>query len=212
MMCYASRTGTERNLRALRAAGWGLLVSRVGVWRTEGFRRYVLDNGAWADFQAGRPFEHRAFGQLLGELGRGADWVVLPDIVAGGLDSLALSMRWRERCLASCPKCLIAVQDGMQEADLAPLVGPDTGIFLGGSTLWKLANMRRWGAFCAQHHVHYHVARVNTEKRIFLAQSAGADSIDGSNGSRFACNIPRLNLAMGQDDLFSIGNGGGVDD
>jgi hypothetical protein len=35
---YASRTGTRRNLDALRERGWRLLVSASGVLRTEGFR------------------------------------------------------------------------------------------------------------------------------------------------------------------------------
>jgi hypothetical protein len=37
MQMYASRTGTRRNLAALRAAGWRLLVSATGVHRHEGF-------------------------------------------------------------------------------------------------------------------------------------------------------------------------------
>lgn len=37
MIPYASRTGTKRNLDAMRANGWGLLVSAKGVLRTEGF-------------------------------------------------------------------------------------------------------------------------------------------------------------------------------
>lgn len=37
MLGYASRTGTRRNLAALRAAGWRLLVSATGVHRDEGF-------------------------------------------------------------------------------------------------------------------------------------------------------------------------------
>jgi len=199
---YASRTGTRRNLAALRAAGWGLLVSRAGVWRTEGFDRYVLDNGAWADFQAGREFQAEPFEQLVDMLGAGAEWIVLPDIVAGGLASLALSTRWLNRCLAVCPLVLIAVQDGMVEADLAPLVGRSVGIFLGGSTEWKLANMARWGEFCRARDVHYHVARVNTARRIWMATAAGADSMDGSSGSRFATTIRELDLALRQDDLY----------
>ena len=203
MMAYASRTGTRRNLDALRAAGWGLLVSRAGAWRTEGFDRYVLDNGAWADFQAGRSFDEDAFEQLVDRLGARADWIVLPDIVAGGLASLSLSTRWLNRCLAACPQVLIAVQDGMQEADLAPLVGRSVGVFLGGSTEWKLANMLRWGAFCAERGVHYHVARVNTERRIWLAAASGADSIDGSSATRYAVTLPMLDRAMRQEDLFA---------
>jgi hypothetical protein len=203
MMAYASRTGTRRNLDALRAAGWGLLVSRAGVWRTEGFDRYVLDNGAWADFQAGRTFDEVAFEQLIDRLAARADWVVLPDIVAGGCASLELSTRWLNRCLSVCPMALIAVQDGMSEADLAPLVGRSVGVFLGGSTAWKLANMLRWGAFCAERSVYYHVARVNSERRIWLAAASGADSIDGSSATRYAVTLPMLDRAMKQRDLFA---------
>ena len=203
MMCYASRTGTRRNLDALRAAGWGLLVSRAGVWRTEGFDRYVLDNGAWADHQAGRAFDEDAFERLIEQFGAGADWIVLPDIVAGGLASLALSTRWLNRCLSVCPMALIAVQDGMQETDLAPLVGRSVGVFLGGSTEWKLANMLRWGTFCAERGVYYHVARVNTERRVWLAAASGADSIDGSSATRYAVTLPMLDRATKQRDLFA---------
>ena len=202
-MAYASRTGTRRNLTALREAGWGLLVSRAGEWRTEGFEHYCLDNGAWADFQAGRAFDADAFERLIDKLGAGADLIVLPDIVAGGLPSLELSMRWLNRCLSVCDKVLIAVQDGMEEADLAPLVGANVGIFLGGSTEWKLANMARWGDFCRLRAIYYHVARVNTERRIWMAIAAGADSIDGSSGSRYAVTIPMLTRAIGQGDLYA---------
>jgi hypothetical protein len=203
MMCYASRTGTRRNLTALREAGWGLLVSRAGVWRTEGFDDYVLDNGAWSDFQAGRSFDGDAFERLIEQLGARARWIVLPDIVAGGLASLALSVRWLNRCLSVCPLVLIAVQDGMVETDLAPLVGPSVGVFLGGSTEWKLATMAAWGRFCAAHAVHYHVARVNTGRRMAMAVAAGADSVDGTSATRYAVTIRKLDNTSRQLDLWT---------
>jgi hypothetical protein len=59
MIGYASRTGTRRNLAALRAAGWRLLLSPTGVLRTEGFR-YALDNGAWTAHQQGTEFDELA--------------------------------------------------------------------------------------------------------------------------------------------------------
>lgn len=203
MKCYASRTGTRRNLAALRAAGWGLLVSRAGEWRTEGFDDYVLDNGAWSDFQAGRGFDGDAFERLIDLLGSGAAWIVLPDIVAGGLPSLELSLRWSNRCLSVCPLALIAVQDGMTEDDVSPFVGPSVGVFLGGSTEWKISTMARWGAFCRRREVYYHVARVNSEKRMAMAVGAGADSIDGSSCSRFAVTTTRLTNASRQTDLWT---------
>ena len=204
-MCYASRTGTRRNLDAMRVRGWGLLISRGGEWRTEGFDHYCLDNGAWVDFQAQRPFDADAFERLIDRLGARADWIVLPDIVAGGLASLEMSLRWSNRCLSACPMVLLAVQDGMGESDVAPFVGPSVGIFLGGSTEWKISNMARWGTFCRQRGIYYHVARVNTARRMFLAASSGADSVDGSSGSRFAVTVPPLDHALRQADLFAGG-------
>lgn len=201
MICYASRTGTRRNLKVLRDAGWRLLVSRTGVWRHEGFP-YGLDNGAWSDFQAGRGFDEGTFETLIDKMGAGADWIVLPDIVAGGLESLALSKRWMNRVLSVCPLVLIAVQDGMEHADLAPLVGPNVGIFLGGSTEWKLKRMLDWGRFCAEAGCYYHVARVNTITRIRRAAAAGAHSIDGSSVSRYAVTLPALDFARRQGDLL----------
>ena len=206
MFCYASRTGTRRNLDALRRHGWGLLVSRAGEWRTEGFDRICGDNGAWADFKAGRAFDDDAYDRFLDWLSVQpvtADWLVLPDIVAGGLPSLALSCRYLNRCLSVAPMVLIAVQDGMSIGDLVPLIGPQVGIFLGGSTEWKLATMRLWGEFCAERGIYYHVARVNSIKRMALAASCGADSVDGSSASRFAVSLPKLAYAAHQTDLFT---------
>lgn len=46
---------------------------------------------------------------------------------------------------------------------------------------------------------HYHVARVNSGRRISLAKQAGADSIDGSSASRFALSLPRLQRGIAQE-------------
>lgn len=202
-MTYASRTGTQRNLAALRRAGWGLLVSRAGRWRTEGFDRWAADNGAWSDHQAGRPFDADAYDRFLDWLPQAPDWIVLPDIVAGGLASLDLSMRYLNRCRAASDLVLIAVQDGMEPQHIAPLVGPNVGVFLGGSTEWKLATMLAWGQFCRARGVHYHVARVNTGRRFALAAAAGAHSVDGSSASRYAVTLPRLETWRRQPDLFA---------
>lgn len=202
LICYASRIGTRRNLVTIRRLGWRLLVSRGGNWRHEGLP-YAIDNGAWSDFRAARGFDGDAFETLVERMGAGADWIVLPDIVAGGLASLALSIRWLNRCLSVCPLVLIAVQDGMTEADLAPLVGPGVGIFLGGSTGWKLATMGNCGAFCTARGLHYHVARVNTERRFRMAHAANATSIDGSSLTRFAVTAPLLHNAACQPDLMA---------
>jgi len=203
MICYASRTGTRRNLAALRKAGWRLVVSRTGSWRTEGFA-YGIDNGAWSDFRSGRDFDDARFEALVDRLGREADWVVAPDIVEGGLDSLRLSLVWLAPLLVRTRLVLIPVQDGMEPDDLVKIVMPGRiGIFLGGSTKWKLDRMVEWGKWCAEQGVYYHVGRVNTARRFRLAHIAGADSVDGSSASRYSVTLPMLDHAGRQWDMWA---------
>lgn len=208
MKYYVSRTGTKRNLAAIRAAGFGLLVSSAGRVRTEGFEDFVLDNGKWTAHTTGAPWSEAAFVAMVQALGLSAQWTLVPDIVAGGLESLALSREWLPRLEFLCRMRLIAVQDGMEPADLEPLVGPDVGIFLGGSTEWKLQTMKRWGAFAHEAGCHYHVGRVNTAKRMALAIGAGAHSADGSSAARFAKTVPMLLNATRQADLYAPGRAG----
>jgi hypothetical protein len=200
---YASRTGTKRNLAALRKAKWRLLVSAKGVLRNEGFP-YALDNGAWSSFQAGLPFDVPAFEKAVKLLGNGADFVVVPDIVEGGLESLRFSLSWLRRLEGVGQRRLIAVQDGMTAEDVRPHLGPTVGIFLGGSTEWKLETMPQWGRLARESNAYFHVGRVNTAKRIKLCSLCGANSFDGSRASRWAMDIPFLNNARNQLPLLEV--------
>lgn len=202
MIAYASRTGTKRNLDALRAAGWRLLVSAKGVWRTEGFR-YALDNGAWTAFQQGVAFDEDAFRGLLDALGEGADWIVLPDIVEGGMASLDYSLSWLDRVPGHR---LLAVQDGMTAVDVRNLLGPKVGLFVGGSTEWKLRTMRQWGSLARDVGCYLHVGRVNSKKRIALCAEAGAHSFDGTSATRFSKTIPSLTAATNQSTFWEVWN------
>jgi hypothetical protein len=198
VIAYASRTGTRRNLAALRAAGWRLMVSARGVLRTEGFR-YALDNGAWTAHQKGEPFDVAAFEKAYRELGQGADFVVVPDVVAGGLESLAFSLSWLARLDGLR---LLAVQDGMWEADVAPHLGPSVGVFVGGTTQWKERTTPAWARLARVRGAYCHVGRVNTARRIAICRDAGADSIDGSSVSRFADTLRPLDNALRQQSLL----------
>lgn len=197
MIAYASRTGTRRNLDALREAGWRLLVSAAGVLRTEGFA-YCLDNGAWSAFTQGRPFDERAFTVALAKLGAGADFTVIPDMVAGGLASLEFSLRWMRAVLDESPRGMLAVQDGMTPADVSGFLGPRVGLFVGGSTAWKLKTMHQWCELGQRHGAWVHVGRVNSARRIHLCSTLGATSFDGTSATRFAVNLPRLENARRQ--------------
>ena len=204
MLAYASRTGTQQNLAALRRADWRLLVSAVGSLRTEGFP-YALDNGAWTAFCQGHPFDERRFLRALRRLGAQADWTVVPDIVAGGQASLELSLRWLRPVLDECAQALLAVQDGLTPDDVGPLVGARVGLFVGGSTAWKESSLPLWGAVARQQGCWLHVGRVNTARRIHLCSAAGATSFDGTSVSRFAKTLPLLDQARKQLNLFTGG-------
>ncbi len=197
MISYASRTGTRRNLDALRGAGWRLLVSAAGVLRHEGFP-YALDNGAWSAFTQGRPFDERLFLKALGSLGRNADWVVIPDVVQGGHASLEFSLRWMRRVLDETERGLVAVQDGLEERDVASFLGSRVGLFVGGSTVWKERTMPAWCALARRVGCWAHVGRVNTARRIHLCGVAGATSFDGTSASRYSKTLRPLDHARRQ--------------
>ena len=208
MIAYASRTGTRRNLAALRAAGWRLMVSARGVLRHEGFA-YGLDNGAWTAFQRGEAFNVPAFERAIHLLGAEADFIVLPDVVMGGAASLDMSIAWlrklRRRVALRGRRFLIAVQNGMETGKLLGrikrAIGPLVGIFVGGDTDWKLATMSFWARLAHASGATCHVGRVNTARRIHACEAAGIDSFDGSSASRFEVTLRPLELARQQTDL-----------
>ena len=200
MIGYASRTGTKRNLAELKKHGWRLIVSARGAWRNECFK-YGIDNGAWTSFQKGEPFDVDAFAGLVKKMGAGADWIVAPDIVMGGMESLEKSVSWLP-ILEGIAPILIPVQNGMTAEDLRPLVGPSVGIFVGGDTEWKESSMPIWGRLKRETGCYLHVGRVNTRRRILLCHLAGADSFDGTSGSRYAKTIEPLSAAISQQTLF----------
>ena len=201
MMAYASRTGTQRNLAVLRAAGWGLMVSATGALRTEGFLRWCLDNGAWTAFQKDQPFDGAKFLLAYERIAPGADFFVLPDVVAGGLNSLDFSLAWRERLGAPLCLPLLAVQDGMAPVDIATLVGPELGVFVGGTTRFKEDTLPSWGKLARECGAHLHVGRVNSARRVALCAAAGANSIDGTSVTRFASTLPLMDNAIRQKAL-----------
>jgi hypothetical protein len=194
VIAYASRTGTRVNLDALRAAGWRLMISATGVHRTEAFR-YAIDNGAWTAFAQRRPWDEAAFRQLVTNLGAAADFIVVPDIVAGGLESLRVSERWLPELDGIGKRRLIAVQDGMTPADIRPLIGGDVGIFVGGSTNFKIMTMGRWADLARECGAYCHVGRVNTEPRIRMCGRHGVDSFDGTSASRYSVTLQKLEHA-----------------
>jgi len=196
---YASRTGTKRNLEALRTAGWRLLVTPVCL-RTEGMR-YALDNGAWAAHCSGKPWDADAFLRAVQQLGLHADFLVIPDVVGERKASLKRSITWLPFLIGRTHRLLFPVQDGMCEDDVAPYLGESVGIFVGGTTAWKLEKMGYWGEVAARRRCYLHIGRVNTVRRLARCHAVGADSFDGTSVSRYAQTLDEIDHARRQGGL-----------
>jgi hypothetical protein len=203
MIGYASNTGTLRNLDALRVAGWRVLLTPDNPKPRPGLR-YGIDNGAWKAYQQKTEFDGEAFAKLVDRAAGQADFVVVPDIVAGGMESLRYSLSWLPK-LRHVWSLLLPVQDGMETLAVANVLRTwsGLGIFLGGSTEWKLKTMYGWGMVAASMGRHYHVGRVNTARRIRLAAEAGAVSFDGTSATMFSCTLPLLDSARRQPSLLA---------
>jgi hypothetical protein len=163
-------------------------------------RPWAFDNGAFGAWKAGRPFDADAFLRALDRIAADnlhPDFIVAPDIVAGGLRSLEYSLSWAAQVAAVAPAYL-AVQDGMEYARIAPYAEMFAGIFVGGTLSWKIETGRQWvelahrlgpGLPC-------HIGRVGTYDRVRWAVWAGADSIDSCLPLWSEENLTRFRQAL----------------
>lgn len=142
---------------------------------------WVLDNGAFKLWKSGKPFDGAKFWAVV-EQARAfhtrPDFVVCPDVVAGGLESLALSLAWADRIEPTGLKMALVVQDGMSEADVAPHLHRFAVLFIGGSLEWKLSTLSYWARVARDHGIQVHAGRIGGRKRMLLAKRAGIDSVD----------------------------------
>jgi len=161
------------------------MISARGVHRDEGFQ-YAIDNGAWTAFKKKQPFDSEAFERVLETHGKNADFIAVPDIVCGGLESLEFSKGWLNRLTGCYTLLLLPVQDGMTVPDVEPLLSKHLGIFIGGSDDFKESTMGEWAGLARKVGCRIHCGRVNSQRRLKLCQLWGIDSFDGSGPGRYA--------------------------
>ena len=172
---------TRANREACIRLGVGLLI--VDHWRDPtAYPYFAIDNGCYSAWSRGIPWDPAPFLKNLTkcrELGLKPDFAVIPDIVAGGQASVERSADWARVLRREYPDIPLyfAVQDGMTEYDV-----PDgiAGIFVGGSTEYKLATMNAWAKLAHRLGIGIHVGRIGTPGRMVLAHLAGVDSIDST--------------------------------
>lgn len=204
MIPYAANEGSKRTKEQLRMAGWRVIVTPDHPQLPDRIN-FAIDNGEWSMRNQPLPHDFSRFADLVDRYGCAADFVVLPDIVGAGDESLALSISWIPR-LRTLRNLLLPLQDGM----LAEKVGNvlrehrNVGLFLGGTTEFKLREIYAWGMVAASWRRWYHVGRVNSIRRIRLCAEAGATSFDGSSAAIFSrSKLPRLDPARKQPSLLA---------
>lgn len=158
--------------------GW--LLSPDGWRKPPSWMPYALDNGAFSAWLNKREWDEQAFIDLLDRTRAHIRplWVAVPDVVADAEATKARWPRWAQRIrdITNVPLAFV-VQDGMTVADL-----PEDAdvLFVGGSTEWKWRNLKMWTAA----HPRVHVGRVNSERLLWMAHDAGAESCDGTGWMR----------------------------
>ena len=153
-------------------------------------RGYAIDNGAYGYYLRKQPFNDKAFYKVLDEWSIGADWVAIPDKVGDWYTTLSNLNIWLPRLEGYGCALLVVVQDGCELDNYTELMSVLSdnriaGIFVGGTTEWKLSNLDTLSMLCHSVDKTIHVGRVNSGKRIRLCHSANVDSVDGSGMSRF---------------------------
>ena len=182
MKVYLGQTRSRRWLRRLCELGFGEMTCRPALMPKR--LPFALDNGAYGDWVHKRTFDEVAFlehVELVLLAGFRPDFIVVPDIVAAGVESLRFSLDWLPRLkpMVGAPLYL-AVQDGMTRDDVWPHLGLVSGLFVGGTDPWKKATVGAWTQLAHEHGLLCHLGRAGTYGKVRLAIEVGVDSIDSS--------------------------------
>lgn len=144
------------------------------------YEPWGFDNGAYRDFLQGKQFDEVAFMKRMDMANNiGLPYLaVVPDIVIGGLKSLEYSMEWVDKMPYDW-ELYLAVQDGMTEQDIEPVLYKFSGIFLGGSTAFK-ATAPHWSKLAHDNGKKFHYGRAGTPRKLQHAKKSNADSCDSA--------------------------------
>lgn len=173
------------------------------------FRVWAADNGCFtqgANFDAER---WMAWLRSFADLAPSCAFATAPDVVSDAEATWARSAPFIPQIRALGFKAALVAQDGIE--DLGVPWGKFDALFLGGSTAWKLSPAARAVTREAKNRgLWVHMGRVNSYRRLAIAEDFGCDSVDGNylgfgpdaNLPRLLRWLERLNVEQGQGRLF----------
>jgi len=162
---------------------------------------YALDNGAFVAWKNNEEWSEQRFMSLIKRY-PDYDFVVAPDIVCGGGQSLMRSLEY----VGKIPGPLyLAVQDGMMACEITKVIDRFDGLFIGGSIPWKFNTARMWADLAHLHGKKCHAGRVGTWEGFVHMHCCGVDSVDTTTPSRHQDDSQirkYLDFLQRQDVLF----------
>lgn len=217
MILYTGQTRSEALIETLARLGIGEVVGPRDGWPP---RRgpYFGENGAFADWQAGRAFDEALFMAHVERMTtyrapiRLPEFIPLPDVVGKGAESLRVSLAWVDRLRGHGVPLYLVVQNGMGD-EVRRFRGSFDGIFVGGTLRWKLRTARGWVELAHDMGIPCHIGRMGTESRLRAAIEMGADSVDSCTPLWSRSNLEawmRAFVYTGQEPLplLTIGGAG----
>lgn len=161
-------------------------------------RRWAMDNGAYAGFDA-----EKLHARLRREQAhkKTCIFVAAPDVVGSARRTLEVFEFWWPYLESQKWPVALVAQDGQEHLPIP--WDRLKAIFIGGSTGWKVGREAKAIILAAKAMgVWTHVGRVNTPERIQDFQELGVDSIDGTGISRYS--HMRIAIRDGQPKLFPL--------
>ena len=167
----------------LAEVGIGACVSPSTKKHFDSYAFYFLDNGAFGYWIKGKKFNSIPFLNLVEKslkAQKKADFLVLPDLIGKGKESLEFSSMWAEKLRGVGIPFALALQDGMEEVEVEEFVRAYNVkvLFVGGTTPWKWRTAEKWVNLAERLGIKCHIGRVPSAKRVYQARRAGAHSID----------------------------------
>lgn len=201
MRAYIGQTRGRKLIAELARLGYGEMTVRdeVPPRRTP----WALDNGAFRDWKAGTPFDADAFRRSLDALERCAepDFVVCPDRIAAGNQSLLVSRSWLPELRARGCRVALVAQDGMDLEVLERELTSYDVLFVGGTKHWKHATGSQLVALGHRAGKAVHIGRISSMKHVRWARSIGADSIDSCVPLWSTDNLDRFRRALLEEHI-----------
>lgn len=135
------------------------------------------------------------------------DFVVIPDKVACGDESLYFSREWYSYLKDVFPehKYYLAVQDNMDidEVEIDIISGMYEGIFVGGTKEWKYREGHKWVELAHKYNLLCHCGGVGSRKPLLWAKMCGFDSVDSGLAMIHPRHLKEV-LNMDKNELLLI--------